>query len=169
MVALSLYASWYQNNALPDPGTIGPTQDYSFPIRAKFWLSQQSILSPFAWATGRAAPPDSAANDLVTSLTYLMPGIGIAKAATASGLGITAVEVNTGDWINLGISTLSYRNVLAGSNFNPGRNFVPLQNTVEVVVAKTSTQSGLNLFKWGVYALLAFIEASSYKRISKKR
>ncbi len=130
-------ASWYLNNALPDPGTIGPTQDYSFPIRARFWLSQQSILSPFAWATGHAAPPNSAANDLATSLTYLMPGIGLAKAATESGLGITSGEANTGDWINLGLSTLSYRNVLAESILNPGRNFVPVQNAVGIVTLRS--------------------------------
>jgi RHS repeat-associated protein len=72
----------------------------------KQWLSQQSVLSPFAWFTGHSSPPPSAGQDLAKELTYFAPVIGINKALAESGLGIASGKPTTGDFVNLGLAIL---------------------------------------------------------------
>jgi len=107
------------DNTPPDPGVARAYIEPNAAEKAKRWLSEQSIISPFAWMTGHTSPPPSAAQDLAKPLAYFIPnGIGLAKAVTEACLGIASGKPTTGDYVTLGLSVLPYAKGLSSLNIS---------------------------------------------------
>jgi hypothetical protein len=114
---------------LPPPNdqlnsSVSQFKEHSFSDKAKHWLSEQSILSPFAWVTGHASPPPSAAQDLAKPMMYFAPGIGLSKALTESGLGIISGKATAGDFVNLGLAALPYTRSFANAKLTTTDGFL---------------------------------------------
>ena len=147
------------NNTPPDPGVARAYIAPNAAEKAKRWLSEQSIISPFAWMTGHASPPPSAAQDLAKPLAYFIPnGIGLAKAVTEACLGIASGKPATDDYVTLGLSVLPYAKGLSNLKITTSEGFlfgsVGLKTPINLKVGLYASERtrALNEFQYSTIA-----------------